>query len=127
LQAVIWTDDSNDWQIGSNDSYTYDSVTATVQGFINAGGPVILLEHDLREATIEVGETVSGYITTANLVNCPIAAVFGDAQRYQGTKLTWPVAGATSFDPSSNPINGAESTYFLPLPHLPLLHLTNIL
>jgi len=84
-------------------------VEATVQGFIDGGGPVILLEHDLRAATVEVGETVSGYIAKAGFVNCPIAAVFGDAQRYQSTKLTWPVAGTTSFDPSFNPINSGST------------------
>jgi hypothetical protein len=84
-------------------------VEATVQGFIAAGGPVILLEHDLRAATVEVGQTVSGYIAQAGFVNCPIAAVFGDAQRYQSTSLSWPVAGSTSFDPSFNPINAESS------------------
>jgi hypothetical protein len=84
-------------------------VEATVQGFIAAGGPVILLEHDLRAATVEVGQTVSGYIAKAGFVNCPIAAVFGDAQRYQSTSLSWPVAGSTSFDPSFNPINPDSS------------------
>ena len=83
-----------------------DSVEATVSGFLDAGGPVILLEHDLRPATVEVGQAVSVMISKANRVNCPIGAVFGDAQRYQGTKLTWPVAGANGFDPSFNPING---------------------
>ena len=80
-----------------------------MQGFIDAGGPVILLEHDLREATVDVGETVSQMIINASRVNCPIAAVFGDAQRYQGTVLTWPVAGPNGFDPSFNPINGTAA------------------
>jgi len=84
-------------------------VEATVQGFIDGGGPVILLEHDLRAATLEVGQAVSGYIAQAGFVNCPISAVFGDAQRYQSTSLSWPVAGSTSFDPSFNPISGTES------------------
>jgi hypothetical protein len=107
---VIWTYDSNDWQIGSNDAYTIPGVESTVQGFIAGGGPVILLEHDLREETVEVGQAVSGYISQAGFVNCPIAAVFGDPQRYQSTSLTWPVAGTTSFVPSFNPINSGSGS-----------------
>lgn len=74
---------------------------------------MILLEHDLRAATVEVAEAVSGMISNASLVNCPIAAVFGDAQRYQGTGLTWPVAGANGFSPSFNPINGSNAYVLL--------------
>jgi hypothetical protein len=103
---VIWTDDSNDWQIGSNSAYTIEGVESTVGGFISAGNPVILLEHDLRSQTVQVGQAVSAMISEANRVNCPISAVFGDAQRYQGTNLTWPVAGVNGFDPSFNPISG---------------------
>ena len=91
-----------------------DSVEATVSGLLSDGGPIILLEHDLRPPTVEVGQAVSVMVSKANRINCPISAVFGDAQRYQGTKLTWPVAGANGFDPSSNPINGGgggSSTY----------------
>ena len=106
---MIWTDDSNDWQIGSNPDYTISGVESTVQGFIAAGDPVILLEHDLRAETVQVGEAVSGYISQAGRINCPVAAAFGDAQRYQGTRLTWPVAGTTGFDPSFNPINSGSS------------------
>jgi hypothetical protein len=108
---VIWTDDSNDWQIGSNPAYTIPGVESTVQGFINAGNAVILLEHDLREETVEVGQAVSGMVSKAGRVNCPISAAFGDAQRYQGTNLQWPVADENGFDPSSNPISGS-ATYF---------------
>lgn len=107
--AVIWTRDTNDWQIGNNSDYTVESVEATVSGFIDAGGPVILLEHDLRPATVEVGQAVSEIISEANRVNCPISAVFGDAQRYQGTNLTWPVATANGFNASFNPIHGTEN------------------
>ena len=45
-------------------------------------------------------------ISKANRVNCPIGAVFGDEQRYQGTKLTWPVATANGFNATFNPIEG---------------------
>ena len=82
------------------------SVEADVGNLVRGGGPAILLEHDLRPATIEVGEVVSGLIANASLINCPISAVFGDPQRYQGTKLTWPVVGPNGFVASSNPIGG---------------------
>ena len=103
---MIWTNTSNDWLIGSNASYTYDSVTNAIAGFISHGGGEILLEHVLREATIQVGITASGMISKADRINCPVAAVFGDAQRYQGTNLIWPVVGPNGFDPSVNPIKG---------------------
>lgn len=67
----------------------------------------MLLEHDLREATINASETISHTISANDRVNCPIAALFGDAQRYQGTNLTWPVVGPTGFNPSPNPIIGS--------------------
>ena len=51
-----------------------------------------------------MGITVSGMISKAGRLNYPIAAVSGDAQRYQGTKLVWPVVGPNGFDPSFNPI-----------------------
>ena len=50
-------------------------------------------------------------ISNAGRLNCPIAAVFGDAQRYQGTKLVWPVVGPNGFDPSLNPIRGPVGNY----------------
>jgi len=89
--------------------FTIDSVESNVSGFISSGAPTILLEHDLRAETVQVAEFVSGMVSNASRVNCPISAVFGDAQRYQGTKLTWPVAGANGFDPSFNPISDASS------------------
>jgi hypothetical protein len=103
---VLWTDNSQDWQIGSNPVYTYNSVTTTVAGIISRGGGSILLEHDLREATVQVGITVSGMVSKAGRINCPIAAIFGDAQRYQGTKLSWPVVGPNGFNPTVNLIKG---------------------
>lgn len=106
---MIWTQDSNDWQIGTNAAYTVGGVEATVQGFISSGAPIILLEHDLRAATVEVAEAVSGYISKAGRVNCPIAAAFGDAQRYQGSSLSWPVVENGVFTPSFNPISGSEA------------------
>ena len=48
-------------------------------------------------------------ISQAGRVNYPIAAVFGDAQRYQDTKLIWPVVGPHGFDPSINPIKEGVS------------------
>lgn len=90
LQAVIWTQDSNDWQIGSNPAFTNDAVVNAVQGFISSGEPIILLEHDLREATVDVGQVVSGLVDKAGRINCPIAAVFGDPQRYGGTEVESP-------------------------------------
>jgi hypothetical protein len=51
-------------------------------------------------------------IKNAGRVNCPIGAVFGDGQRYQGSKLSWPVAGANGFTASFNPINGGSSYVF---------------
>ena len=70
---------------------------------------MILLEHDLRQATVDVGEAVSEFISEAGRINCPISAVFGDPQRYQGTSLSWPVAQGGSFTPSFNPISGGTS------------------
>jgi hypothetical protein len=103
---VLWNDNSQDWQIGSNPAYTYNSVTQTVAGMISSGGSSILLEHVLRETTIQVGITVSGMISKAGRINCPVAAVVGDAQRYQGTKLTWPVVGPNGFNASVDVIKG---------------------
>ena len=85
--------------------------SANVQEFEKIGGPVILLEHDVREATIEVAEAVSQHISPPNRVNCPISAAFGDRQRYQGTKLTWPVAGPNGFDSSSSLKRKARPSY----------------
>lgn len=103
---MIWTDNSQDWQIGTNPAYTYESVTNSIAGFISSGVGVILLEHDLREVTVQVGITASGMIAKAGRINCPVAAVVGDAQRYQGTNLTWPVVGPNGFDASVNVIKG---------------------
>jgi hypothetical protein len=106
-QAVIWNRDSNDWQIGSNPNYTYNSVVNATAGFISSGQGIILLEHDIRPVTVEVGQAISQMILkTGGRINCPIAAVFGDAHPYQGTKLTWPVVENNAFDPSFNPIKG---------------------
>jgi len=102
---VIWTQTSNDWQIGLNAAYTTDSVINTVAGFISRGDGEILLEHDLRQQTVQVGITVSGMISKAGRLNYPIAAIFQDAQRYQGTKLRWPILGPNGFDKSLNPIS----------------------
>jgi hypothetical protein len=107
---VLWTQTSNDWQIGSNPAYTNVSVINTVAGYISRGDAEILLEHDLREQTVDVGITVSGMISKAGRANYPIAAVLGDAQRYQGTKLIWPVVGPNGFDTALNPINGSVGT-----------------
>lgn len=105
----MWTYDSNDWRIGSDPSCTYDSVMNDMEGAINAGDPTILLEHDLRPVTIQVGVALSESISAAGRVNCPISAAFGDPQRYQGSGLSWPVAGAGGFDPTFNPIRGSIS------------------
>lgn len=71
---------------------------------MKTGAGEIVLEHVLREETIEVGITASGWISKANRINCPVASLFGDAQRYQGTNLTWPVVNSHGFEPSVNPI-----------------------
>jgi hypothetical protein len=110
---VLWTQTSNDWQIGSNPAYTNASVVSTVASFIGRGDGEILLEHDLRPATVDVGITVSEMISKAGRANYPLAAVFGDAQRYQGTKLIWPVVNANGFDTSLNPITGSDSELLL--------------
>jgi hypothetical protein len=56
---------------------------------------------------VEVGQAVSEMISNVGgRVNCPIAAVFGDTQRYQSTSLSWPIVGSDGFVPSFNPING---------------------
>ena len=104
---MVWNEDSNDWQIGFNPNYTYSSVLNTAAGFIASGKPVILLEHDLRPLTVEIGQNVSQMIINAgNRLNCPIAALFGDAQPYQGTNLTWPIVVDGTYNDSSNPIKG---------------------
>jgi hypothetical protein len=82
-----------------------------VAGFISRGDGEILLEHVLRAQTIEVGITVSGMISNAGRLNYPIAAVLGDAQRYQGTKLVWPIVGSNGFNSSLNPIKGTDGKY----------------
>lgn len=106
-KAVIWNRDSNDWQIGSNPNYTSNSVINATAGFISSGHGTILLEHDIRSVTVEVGQAVSQMILKAGgRINCPVAALFGDAHPYQGTKLTWPIVENNAFDPSFNPING---------------------
>ena len=109
---MIWTDDSEDWEIPT--LTTYDAVISSVAGFIAAGNAVILLEHDLNNNTVTAGQEISQMISNAGgRTNCPIAAVFGDPQRYQGTKLTWPVVGSNGFTPSSNPISGTTGRYIL--------------
>jgi hypothetical protein len=96
-----------DWQIGSNSNYTYNSVINSTAALISSGQGIILLEHDLRPVTVQVGQNISHMISDAGgRINCPIAALFGDAQPYQGTKLTWPVVANNSYDPSFNPIKG---------------------
>jgi hypothetical protein len=45
-------------------------------------------------------------ISAAGLINAPIAAIVGDAQRYQGTGLTWPVVSSSGFNANYNPIQG---------------------
>ena len=89
---------------------------SAAEGFIAENSPIILLEHDLRPETVQAGQEISQMISKAGgRINAPIAAVFGDAQRYQGSKLTWPVVGTNGFDPSYNPINngniGKNGTY----------------
>lgn len=107
MQAIIWNRDSNDWQIGSNPKYTYQSVVNATSGLISLKEGTILLEHDLRPVTVQVAQAVSQMILKAgDRINCPIAALFGDAHPYQGTKLTWPVVENNTFDPSFNPVKG---------------------
>lgn len=96
-----------DWQIGINSNYTYNSVINSTAGLISSGQGIILLEHDLRPVTVQVGKEISQMISKAgDRINCPIAAVFGDSQPYQGTKLTWPVVEDNGYNPSFNPIKG---------------------
>jgi hypothetical protein len=45
-------------------------------------------------------------INQGGRVNVPISAVFGDAQRYQGTTLVWPIVTSSGFDASQKPTNG---------------------
>lgn len=45
-------------------------------------------------------------IANTGLINAPISAIFGDAQRYQGTGLRWPVVTSTGFNGTMNPISG---------------------
>lgn len=106
---MVWTDDSEDWEIGTNT--TTEAVISSVAGFIAAGNPVILLEHDLREETVSAGQTISGMISQAgNRINAPIAAVFGDAQRYQGSKLNWPIVSSSGWAPLSGlPVSGSAN------------------
>src|SRR5579871_1607906 len=105
MKAVIWSDDSNDWEIGT--STTYDAVINSCAGFIAKDTATILLEHVLTADTVRAGQAVSRMIANAGgRINAPIGAVFGDAQRYQGTKLTWPVVGSNGFNPAGSPING---------------------
>ena len=105
----MWNHDTNDWQIGTNPAYTVNGVLSTVSSLLYSVPqiPTLLLEHDFRAATVQVGISVSQMILNATgRVNCPVAAFLGDAQRYQGTNLTWPVVENNKFVPSFNPING---------------------
>ena len=45
-------------------------------------------------------------ISNTGLINAPISAIIGDAQRYQGTGLRWPIVTDTGFNGSMNPISG---------------------
>jgi hypothetical protein len=106
---VIWNHDTNDWQIGTNAAYTVNGVLNTVLAWLSAvpQASALLLEHDFHSVTVQVGISVSQMIHNATgRINCPVAAFLGDAHRYQGTNLTWPVVENNQFIPSFNPING---------------------
>jgi hypothetical protein len=45
-------------------------------------------------------------INQGGRVNVPISAVFGDAQRYQGTTLVWPIVTSSGFNANQKPTNG---------------------
>jgi len=89
--------------------YTVDGTIGNVSSFISAGGGYILLEHDVREVTVQLGRTISGMISKAGQINVPVAAVMGDAQRYQKTNLRWPIVGPNGFDVSINPLTEVGS------------------
>jgi hypothetical protein len=108
---VYWTDDSNDWQmVPSNpgDGRSPTKVVSDVSGFISSGGGAIVLEHDAWQETVWTGIQNSPLISMAGFINAPLGAVFGDAQRYQGTSLQWPIVDAAGFDGTQNPITGTQ-------------------
>jgi hypothetical protein len=107
VQAVTWSHDSNDWQIGSNINFTHERVIDTVNRFIgDRSSGQILLEHELIRDTVVAGMDISAMVANTGLINAPISAIFGDAQRYQGTGLRWPVVTETGFNGTMNPISG---------------------
>ena len=65
-----------------------------------------MLEHELIKDTVSAGMDISAMIANTGLINAPISAIFGDAQRYQGTALRWPVVTNTGFNGTMNPISG---------------------
>jgi hypothetical protein len=103
---VLWSSDSNDWQIPTP-PYSYQAVINTVAGFISSGAATILLEHELNANTVQGGQDISQMIINqGGRINCPVSAVFGDAQRYQGSSLVWPIVTANGFNAASMPTNG---------------------
>jgi hypothetical protein len=70
----------------------------------------VQLEHELTETTVSAGIDISQMIAAAGLLNVPVAAIEGDAQRYQGTSLVWPVVTSSGFDPTANPITGTTTS-----------------
>ena len=52
---------------------------------------------------------ISAMIANTGLINAPISAVFGDAQRYHGTRLRWPIVTNNGFNGTMNPISGTIS------------------
>jgi hypothetical protein len=70
----VWNHDTNDWQIGTNPAYTVNEVLSTVSSLLDSVPqiPTLLLEHDFRVVTMQVGISVSQMILNATgRVNCP--------------------------------------------------------
>jgi hypothetical protein len=101
----VWNHDTFDYDIGTN--ITSQEVINNVAGWIaSRSSGTVQLEHELTDDTVSAGIDISSMISAAGLINAPIAAIEGDAQRYQGTGLTWPVVSSSGFNANYNPIKG---------------------
>ncbi|WWC88619.1 uncharacterized protein L201_003532 [Kwoniella dendrophila CBS 6074] len=60
LETVVWNTDSADWAIGSNPQYTHDSVVSQLNTWLTGDKSkgLLLLEHETRDETVSVFETI---------------------------------------------------------------------
>ncbi|KIR29893.1 chitin deacetylase 2 [Cryptococcus deuterogattii 99/473] len=121
LSTIVWSDDTNDWEAGTN-GVTQQDVTNNYQSVIDKAGngtytthgPVVL-NHELTNYTMSVFVSMFPKIKSAFSYIVPICTAYNITQPYAESNVTCPnfetyISGVTNISTSTTQKDGSSST-----------------